>query len=72
MRILWHNANSMQLLNPENDWSWHCPTTYPKAKKSDISYTYINTLSLPGRGSSFGVFGEIQMKQEELTRLMPN
>ena len=37
MRILWHNANSLELLNPENDWPWHCPTTYPKAKKGDIS-----------------------------------
>ena len=23
--------------NPENDWPWHCPTTYLKAKKGDIS-----------------------------------
>ena len=37
MRILWHNANSLELLNPENDWPWHSPTTYPKAKKGDIS-----------------------------------
>ena len=34
MRILWHNANSQELLNPENDWLWRCSTTYPKAKKA--------------------------------------
>ena len=33
MRILWHNANSVELLNPENDWPWHCPTTNQRAKK---------------------------------------
>ena len=36
LRILGHNANSLGLLNPEN-WPWHCPTTYLKAKKGDIS-----------------------------------
>ena len=37
MRILWHNANLDELLNPENGWPWHCPTTYLKAEKGDIS-----------------------------------
>ena len=37
MRILWHNANSQELLNSENDWPWRCSTTYPKAKKGHIS-----------------------------------
>ena len=32
MWILWHNANSLELIHPENDWPWHCPTTFPKAK----------------------------------------
>ena len=37
MRILWHNADSLELLNPKNDWPWHCPTTYLKAKNGNIS-----------------------------------
>ena len=34
MRILGHNANPLELLNPENDWHWHWPTTYLKIKKA--------------------------------------
>ena len=34
MRILWHNAYSLELFYPENDWPWHCHTTYQKAKKA--------------------------------------
>ena len=34
MRILCHKANLLELLNPENVWPWHCPTTYAKAKKA--------------------------------------
>ena len=40
MRILWRNANLLELLNPENDWPEHW--TYPKAKKGDISPLYEN------------------------------
>ena len=37
VRVLWHNADLLELLNPENDWPWHCPTKYPKVKKGDVS-----------------------------------
>ena len=30
MRVLGRNTNSQELLNPENDWPWICPRTYPK------------------------------------------
>ena len=34
VRILWHDANSLELLNPENYWPWHCSTTIQKPKKA--------------------------------------
>ena len=51
MRILWHNANSLELLNPENDWPWHCSTTYPKAKKATYSPFNTGSWGLSGSGT---------------------
>ena len=59
MRILWHNANPLELLNPENGWPWHCPTTYLKAEKAiyhlnDIAHilqvleSFLDSLSMQG------------------------
>ena len=44
MQILWHKANPLELLNPENGWRWHCPTTCLKAEKA--IYHFNNTANL--------------------------
>ena len=37
MRILWHNAYSLEQLRHENEWPWPFLTTFQKAKKGDKS-----------------------------------